>query len=121
MQQEIQRGDKVSVNGKNRTSDRRTIQRELWPLKCPHDSAPDIYAIYNPEIEEPGYYADDADEDWAQHMQNTCFYERELHRMRKEARKKLRENGFIITGIYTNYEKETGYNHLCIECYTEEE
>ena len=35
MQREIQRGDKVSVNEKNRTSDRRTIQRERVAVKMP--------------------------------------------------------------------------------------
>ena len=49
----------MSVNEKIEQAIGELFSGNVWPLKCPHDSAPDIYAIYNPEIEEPGYYADD--------------------------------------------------------------
>ena len=43
---------------------------EIYPLTYPYDeSKPDIYIVYNPELDTPGLYADDEDQEWMQYMQ----------------------------------------------------
>lgn len=97
------------------------VSKNIWPLSCPESSEPDEYIVYNPEVEEPGIYADDEDGEWIQHMQVHFYTKGNYIKKRKDIRKRLREAGFIITGIYTNYEKDTKYNHLCFECSIEED
>ena len=45
------------------------ITKNIWPLCCPDEHSPDVYIVYNPEIEMPGYHADDTDMEWVQYMQ----------------------------------------------------
>jgi hypothetical protein len=96
------------------------VDRNIWPLCCPDDSPPDCYIVYNPELDIPGYHADDMDWDWAQYMQIHLYTKGNYMALRSEIRKALRNAGFIMTGIETLYEKDTGYNHLCFECWIEE-
>ncbi len=96
------------------------ITKNIWPLCCPSDSPPDCYIVYNPEIESPGYYADDKDQEWIQNMQIHLFMKGNYTKLRKEIRSTLKRKGFVVTGIETMLEKETGYYHLCFECYDEE-
>lgn len=97
------------------------ITENIWPLCCPEDSLPEKYIVYNPELDMPGYYADDKDEDWIQYMQIHLYTKNNFLKDREVIRERLRENDFVVTGIETFYEKSTGYNHLCFECYIEEE
>ena len=97
------------------------VVKHIWPMSCPKEVKPDEYIVYNPELEEPGVYADDEDLEWIQHMQIHLFTKGNYVKMRKDIRKKLRDAGFTITGIYTTYEKDSKYNHLCFECSIEEE
>ena len=111
----------MNVNQKIERAIGTIVKQNVLPMKCPKDSPPDLYAVYNPELEEPGYYADDAEEEWTQHMQVHIFTKTNYIELRRRIRKSLRENDFTLTGIQTFYEKDTGYYHLCFECYTEEE
>lgn len=96
------------------------VKGKIWPMVCPEDTPPDMYIVYNPELEEPGFYAEDEDQEWVQHMQIHLYIKSNYIKARKEIRKKLKEVGFTITGITTLYEKSTKYHHLCFECYIEE-
>lgn len=98
------------------------ITPHIWPLCAPNDSLPDIYIVYAPEIEKPELYADDEDGEWVHYMRVNLFQKKESYlENRKKIRKKLREAGFTLTDILTFYENDTGYYHLCFECYIEEE
>lgn len=92
----------------------------IWPLFCPEERPPDDYIVYNPEIEEGALYADDQDQEWMQHMQVHLFIKGNYLKKRNAIRKALREAEFIVTDITTLYEKDSGYNHLCFSCSTEE-
>lgn len=111
----------MNVNQKIEGALTELVNGKIWPLKCPYDSLPDCYIVYNPELEEPGYHADDTDCEWVQYMQIHLFMEGNYMRLRSEIRDALRNAGFTLTGIETLYEKDTGRNHLCFECYTEED
>ena len=82
------------------------ITKNIWPMCCPLQKPPEKYIVYNPEIEEPGYHADDLDCEWVQHMQIHLFTKKNYVNDRKAIKNLL---------------KDTGYYHLCFECYTEEE
>lgn len=97
------------------------ITKNIWPMCCPLQKPPEKYIVYNPEIEEPGYHADDLDCEWVQHMQIHLFTKKNYVNDRKAIKNLLKKAEFVMTGIETFYEKDTGYYHLCFECYTEEE
>ena len=97
------------------------VTEHIWPMCCPDDSPPDKYIVYNPELEKAALYADDVDEAWIQYMQIHLFTKGNYLANRKTIRKALRNAGFTLTGIDAFYEKDSGYNHLCFECYIEEE
>lgn len=111
----------MSVNSKIEEALSQLVDGKIWILKCPYDSKPEQYIVYNPELEEPGYHADDEDQEWVQYMNIHLFTKGNYVSIRKEIRAALRQAGFTMTGIETMYEKDTGYYHLCFECYTEEE
>lgn len=93
----------------------------IWPLCCPEDSKPATYIVYNPELESAESFSDDEDEEWIHYMQIHLFTKGNYVTLRKNIRKKLRDAGFVMTNIETFYESDTGYNHLCFECWIEEE
>lgn len=98
------------------------VVTEIYPLTYPYnESKPDIYIVYNPELEEPGYYADDEDLNWLQYMQIHLFHKGNYISLRKNIRSKLREADIMVTGIETMYEKDTQYYHLIFSCYVEED
>ncbi len=98
------------------------VVTEIYPLTYPYDeSKPDIYIVYNPELDTPGFYADDEDQEWMQYMQIHLYKKGNYIEKRKEIKEKLRENGMVVTDIETMYEKDGGYNHLCFSCYVEED
>ena len=97
------------------------VDGNIWPLCCPYDSPPDCYVVYNSELDVPGIHADDTDQEWIQYMQIHLYVRGNFISLRKEIRETLRNAGFTMTGIETFYEKDTGYNHLCFECWIEEE
>lgn len=111
----------MNVNQKIENALSEIAKGNIWPLRCPYDSQPDMYIVYNPELEEPGYYADDEDQEWTQHMQVHLYVKGNYVDLRKMIRKCLRKAGFTVTGIETPYEKDSRYFHLCFECYIEEE
>lgn len=99
----------------------KTITENIWPLCCPDASPPDKYIVYNPELEKPGYYADDSDEEWIHYMQVHLYTKGNYLLDRNTIRKKLKAVGFTVTGIEVFYEKDSKYTHICFECYLEEE
>lgn len=111
----------MSINQKIENALSELVNGKIWPLKCPYDSPPESYIVYNPELEEPGYHADDIDQEWVQYMQIHLFVLGNYMELRRKIRIALRNAEFTITGIETLYEKNTGYSHLCFECYTDEE
>lgn len=111
----------MNVNQKIEAALSEIVDGKIWPLKCPYDSPPDCYIVYNPELEEPGYHADDLDWEWVQYMQIHLFTTGNYMDLRRKIRRALRIAGFTLTGIETLYEKDTGYHHLCFECYAEED
>ena len=111
----------MNVNQKIETALMPIIGEDIWPMCCPNDSPPERYIVYNPELEEPGYHADDEDQEWTQYMQIHLYIQGNYIEMRRKIRRAIREAGFTITGIETMYEKDTRYNHLCFECYIEED
>lgn len=96
------------------------IVDNIWPLCCPLGLKPESYIVYNTEIETPGLYADDGDEEWTSYLQVHLFTKENYTDIRKDIKDRLREAGFIITDIQTFYEEDTGYYHLCFSCYIEE-
>ena len=76
----------MSVNEKIEQAIGELFSGNVWPLKCPYDSAPDTYAIYNPEIEEPGYYADDAKGNSKKAKRERLYRYGNLHKLRKRNR-----------------------------------
>jgi hypothetical protein len=111
----------MNVNQKIENALSEIAKGNIWPLCCPFDSQPDMYIVYNPELEEPGYYADDEDYEWTQYMQVHLYVKGNYIGLRKDIRQSLKSAGFIVTGIETFYEKDSRYYHLCFECYIEEE
>lgn len=98
------------------------ITNEIYPLTYPYDeNKPDTYIVYNPELDTPGYYADDEDQEWTQYMQLHLYQRGNYIKIRKQIKDRLREHGMVVTGIETMYERDTGYNHLCFSCYAEED
>lgn len=108
----------MSVNSIIETALKEVVNNKIWPMVCPDESPPEKYIVYNPEIEEPGFFADDEDQEWIQHMQIHLYTKGNYIKLRKDIRKKLKEAGFTVTDITTVY--DSGYNHLCFECYIEE-
>lgn len=109
----------MNVNQTIETALKDFVNNKIWPMVCPEDSPPSKYIVYNPEIEEPGFFAEDEDQEWVQHMQVHLYTKENYVKIRKDIRKSLRAAGFIITGIVTMY--DAGYHHLCFECSIEEE
>mgnify|MGYP005783269167 CR=1 FL=1 len=111
----------MNVNQKIETALEPLIGSAIWPLRCPSDLKPEKYIVYNPELEEPGYHADDEDQEWVHYMQIHLFEKGNYMQMRRDIRSALRNAGFEMMGIETMYEKDTGYHHLCFECWIEED
>ena len=111
----------MNVNQKIENALSGIVGGDIWPMKCPYDSPPDTYIVHNPEYEEPGYHADDEDQAWIHYMQVHLFAKGNYLNLRSRIRSALRDAGFILTRIEPMYEKDTGYNHLCFECWIEEE
>lgn len=97
------------------------VTENIWPLFCPEARAPDEYIVYNPELEEAGYFADDADQEWTDHMQIHLFTKKNFIKKKKEIKEQLKSVGFLVTGIETLYEKDTKYYHLIFLCSIDEE
>lgn len=110
----------MNVNQKIEGAISEFVEGNIWPLICPYDSPPECYIVYNPELEEPGYHADDEDQEWVQYMQIHLYIKGNYMDLRRKIRTALRGAGFTVTGIETLHEEKTGFNHLCFECYTEE-
>lgn len=96
------------------------VVKQVWPLCCPEETPPEEYIVYNPEIEEASLYGDNKDLEWVQYMQVHLFTKKNYIKKRREIRKVLRKNGFIVTDIETMYENDSKYYHLCFSCYIEE-
>lgn len=92
----------------------------IWPNHCPDSNPPDEYLVYNSEYEAPGVYADDQDQDWIYYMQIHLYTRRNYIEKRKKIRQALRKAGFLVTEINSDYEKDSGYNHLTFSCCIEE-
>lgn len=119
---EIRRGDeRVNVNRKIEEILDNLVEGHIWPLVCPEAMNPDKYIVYNPELEEPGYYADDEDQEWLHNMQIHLYVRGNYLALRKKIRSLLRKNDFTISDIVTLYEKDTGFSHLIFSCTIEEE
>ena len=97
------------------------IVSNIWPMHCPKSPKPDLYIVYNPELESAETFGDDQDEEWVQYMQVHLFIKGNYIDLRAKIRSRLRNAGFTVTNIQTFYESDTGYNHLCFECWIEEE
>lgn len=97
------------------------VTEDIWFLCCPREQPPDAYIVYNPELEEPGYYADDEDQDWIASMQIHLFAKGNYFAMKKEIIEKLRKAGFILMDIQSLYEKDSGFFHVIFSCWKEEE
>lgn len=111
----------MNVNQKIETALDSLVAGKIWPQTCPEPNCPDKYIVYNPELEEPGCYADDEDMDWLHHMQVHLYVRGNYLALRKQIRSRLRKAGFILTDITTLYEKESGFSHLIFSCTIEEE
>lgn len=94
--------------------------KKIWPMYCPEDPKPDLYAVYNSELDEVGLFGDDQDEEWVHHMQVHLFTKKDYMEIRSQIRERLRAAGFTMTNIATFYESDTEYYHLCFECWIEE-
>ena len=97
------------------------ITENIWPLCCPSDRSPDLYIVYNPELESAGTFADDEDQDWVINMQVHLFTKGNYHSLKKTIKDRLKRAGFMVTGIETMSGKDSGYYHLIFLCYIEEE
>ena len=96
------------------------VDGKIWLISCPDDPPPECYIVYNPERDVPRLYADDTDCEWVHYMQVHLYMKSSYTDLRKTIRAALRTAGFILTGIEIFYEKDTGYYHLCFECWIEE-
>lgn len=98
----------------------RNMVTSIWPLVCPEEKPPKEYIVYNPEIDVPEDYGDNAAGEWVQYMQVHLFTKSNYLKKRKEIRKALKDAGFLVSDITTMYEKDSGYYHLCFSCNIEE-
>lgn len=96
------------------------VTEHIWPAVCPDAEAPDKYIVYNSDIETPGLYAEDRDENWVCHMQIHLYTRENYLKDKKIIKEKLRVAGFILEDIETLYEKNSRYHHICFECSIEE-
>lgn len=96
------------------------IVEDIWPMVCPEESKPSEYAVYNPEVTLPDDFCDNEPLSWVSYMQVHFFCRGDFLEKEKKIRKALRKAGFLISGITTMYEKDSGYNHTCISCSIEE-
>lgn len=97
------------------------VTENIWPSSCPEGEEPELYIVYNPELEAPGSYADDKAQDWVTDMQVHLYIKGNYISVKNQIRRNLEEEGFTVTGIETINEKESGYFHLIFLCYIEEE
>ena len=81
----------MNVNQKIENALSEIVSGKIWPLKCPYDSPEDTYIVYNPELEEPGYHADDEDQDWVHYMQVHLFTRGNYIDMRRKIRSALKQ------------------------------
>ncbi len=99
------------------------ICKDVWPMVCPRDKPPEEYIVYNPEIDVPSDFGDNAPGAWIQHVQVHYFVLQDsrtgtgdYRAGRRKIRSALLCAGFSISEIATLYEKDSGYNHLCFSC-----
>ena len=97
------------------------VTSNIWPLVCPLEDKPDKYIVYNSELDEAAYFADDQEQEWIQNMQIHLYKRDDYMEERKKIRRLLKSIGFTVTHIYSDYETSTKYYHLCFECHIEEE
>lgn len=89
-------------------------------MRCPYEKKPDVYIVYNPELEESGLSGDNQDVEWTLHMQVHLFTKKNYLKDRETIRKLLREAEMAAFEIESMYEKDSGYYHLCFSFSTEE-
>ena len=90
------------------------VVTEIYPLTYPYDeSKPDIYIVYNPELDTPGLYADDEDQEWMQYMQIHLYKKGNYIEKRKEIKEKLRENGNGCNGHLKQCMKKMEDTTIC--------
>lgn len=103
------------------------LEQALAPVGLPikyyeYAGTKDSYIVYNEEYEQPVDFGDNESNNtvmwWQIHIfapKNTDFREH-----KKKAVAALKEHGFVITDIRTQYEKETKTIHVVIYCHMEE-
>lgn len=96
------------------------IVPEIWPLSCPEEIKPEEYITYKTN-EEPALFADDKDVEWAYLVTIHYFTKHNYIKTKNQIRKKLRDDGFMITEIEALHENDTGYYHVILYCKKEEE
>lgn len=100
----------MNVNQKIENALTDLVNGNIWPLSKPHETDPDSWITYNPELDSPGDFGDGTPLEWIQHLQVHWLKKGVANylRARKEIRKRLMEVGFSINDITCLKEKDNG-------------
>lgn len=108
------------------------VDGHIWALSKPAEEDPDIYIVFNPELDAAEDFGDDEDLAWNQYMQVHWFGRGRVNYLqpRKQIRKALKEAGLIVDEITVIHEGEAGgktganskgWTHMVFSCNAEED
>lgn len=112
----------MNVNQKIEAALSDLVNGNIWPLSCPFENTPGEFIVYCPDYDYPADFGNDDDLEWVQRMEINWFKRSESRKVvnyigtRSKIRSLLKSEGFTITNILCNFEKETGYTHLTVLC-----
>lgn len=116
----------ASVNSKLNTALSDLVSGNIWPLSKPVEEDPEVYIVYNPELETPDDFGDDEDHEWVDHMQVHWFAKGRVNYLKPKVRirNRLKAAGFCISEValveyapdQSTSHSGTGYTHLCFTC-----
>ena len=118
----------ASVNSKLNTALSDLVSGNIWPLSKPAEEDPDVFIVYNPEVETPDDFGDDTDHEWMVFMQVHWYARGMVNYLREKVkiRNRLKSAGFTVSEVavveYANdlsssaSKSGSGWTHLCFTC-----
>lgn len=94
------------------------VKGNAWPETCPKETPPNEYIIYSVVGEMPSDYGDDTDLTWTQFISVHWIKKGNVNytSVKNAIRTRLKEAGFLVTGITPGYDEETKSTHLVVSC-----